>query len=247
MANTSGYPPPAGWEDSLLQQLGAPSTAANKQFFDDWAVAEHGTGTAGWGGTGPGEGAGAYNPFNTTLDEPGATSGNSVGVKNYPSWQVGEQATVSTLQQSNMAPILQALQDGSATVTELETAEGQTPWGQEPGWPSNVIPATGSGGLNTSQGWQNYGIGGASWTGSGSSSGSGNGSNTNSTALLTSAPWGGLLGSQIEEAVFMILGIALVIVGLVITFKSGNEDNPNDAPVAKKASHAEEAAELAAA
>jgi hypothetical protein len=33
----------------------------------------------------------------------------------------------------------------------------------------------------------------------------------------------------------------------VITFKSGNEDNPNAAPVAKKASHAEEAAELAAA
>jgi len=242
MANTSGYPPPAGWEDSLLQQLGAPSTAANKQFFDDWAVAEHGTGTAGWGGTGPGEGAGAYNPFNTTLDEPGATSGNSVGVKNYPSWQVGEQATVSTLQQSNMAPILQALQDGSATVTELETAEGQTPWGQEPGWPSNVAPATGSGGLHFPT---NVGYGTSTVTGGTTTSASPATSAT--TPLVTSAPWGGLLGSQIEEAVFFLLGAALVIVGLVITFKSGNEDNPNAAPVAKKASHAEEAAELAAA
>ena len=66
MAKYSGVPP-AGWESSLLQQLGDPDTQASEQFFDDWAVAEHGTGTAGWGGTGPGEGAGAYNPFNTTL------------------------------------------------------------------------------------------------------------------------------------------------------------------------------------
>jgi hypothetical protein len=234
MANTSGYPPPAGWEDSLLQQLGAPSTAANKQFFDDWAVAEHGTGTAGWGGTGPGEGAGAYNPFNTTLDEPGATSGNSVGVKNYPSWQVGEQATVSTLQQSNMAPILQALQGGSATVTELETAEGQTPWGHEPGWPSNVAPATGSGGLNFPT---NVGYGTSTVTGGTTTSASPATSAT--TPLVTSAPWGGLLGSQIEEAVFFLLGAALVIVGLVITFKSGNEENP-----VKEAAHG---AEIAAA
>jgi hypothetical protein len=56
-----------------------------------------------------------------------------------------------------------------------------------------------------------------------------------------------LYGSQIEEAVFFLLGAALVIVGLVITFKSGNEDNPSTAPVAKEASHAEEGAELAAA
>jgi hypothetical protein len=62
---------------------------------------------------------------------------------------------------------------------------------------------------------------------------------------VTSAPWGGLLGSQIEEAVFFLLGAALVIVGLVITFKSGNEDNPNPAPdVAEKA---ERGAEIAAA
>jgi hypothetical protein len=64
---------------------------------------------------------------------------------------------------------------------------------------------------------------------------------------MTSAPWGGLLGSQIEEAVFFLLGAALVIVGLVITFKSGDEDNSAPAPVAKEASHAEEGAELAGA
>jgi hypothetical protein len=77
--------------------------------------------------------------------------------------------------------------------------------------------------------------------------GSSSSSTPTSTALLTAAPWGGLLGSQIEEAVFFLLGAALVIVGLVITFKSGNEDNPSAAPMAKEASHAEEGAELAAA
>jgi hypothetical protein len=59
------------------------------------------------------------------------------------------------------------------------------------------------------------------------------------TPLVTSAPWGGLLGSQIEETVFFLLGAALVIVGLVITFKSGNEENP-----VKEAAHG---AEIAAA
>jgi hypothetical protein len=42
----------------------------------------------------------------------------------------------------------------------------------------------------------------------------------------------------------MILGIALVIVGLIITFKSSGGDTN---PVAKEAGHAEEGAELAAA
>jgi hypothetical protein len=94
-------------------------------------------------------------------------------------------------------------------------------------------------------GWQGLGYGPTpvASTNPGSSSSS----TPASTALLTAAPWGGLLGSQIEEAVFFLLGAALVIVGLVITFKSGNEDNPSAAPMAKEASHAEEGAELAAA
>jgi len=53
-------------------------------------------------------------------------------------------------------------------------------------------------------------------------------------------------GEANRELVFL-LGAALVIVGLVITFKSGNEDNPNAVPVAKETRHAEEGAELAAA
>jgi hypothetical protein len=240
MAKYSGVPP-AGWESSLLQQLGDPDTQASEQFFDDWAATEHAGSLNTWGTEGTGM---AYNPFSTTLQEPGAVPGNSVGVENYTSWEQGESATVQTLEQANMSPLQQALHSGSATEAELEQAEAQTPWGQEASWASGT-PRFGGGtsspfnfsGLTK---WTNY-TGNTGNTGSGS----GTGATSATEPLVTSAPWGGLLGSQIEEAVFFLLGAALVIVGLVITFKSGNEDNPNPAPdVAEKA---ERGAEIAAA
>jgi len=218
MAKSQGVPP-TGWESSLLQQLGDPDTQASEQFFDDWAQTEHGN-TKVWGTNGTGM---AFNPFDTTLDEPGAVPGNSVGVKNYPNWTTGEAATVSTLEQANMSPLQQALQSGSATEAELEQAEAQTPWGQESSWASGTPRfGGGSGGLSFPT---NVGYGTSTVTG-GNSTGSGGGATSATTPLVTSAPWGGLLGSQIEEAVFFLLGAALVIVGLVITFKSGNEENP---------------------
>ena len=233
MAKSQGVPP-AGWESSLLQQLGDPDTQASEQFFDDWAQTEHGN-TKVWGTNGTGM---AFNPFDTTLDEPGAISGNSVGVKNYPNWTTGEAATVSTLEQANMSPLQQALQSGSATEAELEQAEAQTPWGQESSWASGTPRfGGGSGGLSFPT---NVGYGTSTVTGGNSDSGSSTPATSATTPLVTSAPWGGLLGSQIEEAVFFLLGAALVIVGLVITFKSGNEEN------AVK-TEAEHGAELAAA
>lgn len=41
--------------------------------------------------------AGRFNPLNTTHDMPGATDFNSVGVKNYASFQDGVEATAETL------------------------------------------------------------------------------------------------------------------------------------------------------
>ena len=238
MAKYSGVPP-TGWESSLLQQLGDPDTQANEQFFDDWASTEHAGSLKTWGTNGTGM---AFNPFSTTLEEPGATPGNSVGVENYTSWQQGETATVSTLEQANMSPLQTALHSGSATETELEQAESQTPWGQESSWASGTPrfgdPNSTSSGSSTLQNWQNIA---PSFNGQtlGTTAPSSSTTPASSTALLTSAPWGGLLGSQIEEAVFFLLGAALVIVGLVITFKSGNEENP-----VKEAAHG---AEIAAA
>jgi len=42
-------------------------------------------------------GKASFNPLNTTLWRPGSTNYNSVGVKNYPSFDVGVEATASTL------------------------------------------------------------------------------------------------------------------------------------------------------
>ena len=252
--------PPAGWEASLLQQVGAPVTAANKQFFDDWYEAEHGpTGYSG------GSNGGLNNAFDTTVSGPGSEvmaygAAHVAGVQEFPTWQVGAAANAQTLEQTGSGPgnntaLLNALQSGNMTVAQLENVETtQTHWGQESGWPSDaVIPTqgtigTGSGSPLNLNGWQGLGYGPTPVALAAGTPGSATAPATSATTpLVTSAPWGGLLGSQIEEAVFFLLGAALVIVGLVITFKSGNEDNPNAAPVAKEAGHAEEGAELAAA
>ncbi len=151
MAGGQGLPPP-GWEKELLSRLNAPDVKANEQFFDDWAAEEHGSGASSWGGRNEG---GAYNPFDTTLGAadaqqpwyvgeaetgqyPGSIYNTSAGVMSYDDWQIGEDATAATLEQTNMAPILDALQSGQASVSQLESAEGQTPWGKVSSWPSNA-------------------------------------------------------------------------------------------------------------
>ena len=71
------------WAALLLSSLGAPQCQDNLTVLVAWQVAE---------GT-----AAAYNPLATTHDMPGATAFNSVGVRNFPSVEVGLQATVETL------------------------------------------------------------------------------------------------------------------------------------------------------
>lgn len=74
--------PDTFWRD-VLKQLGAPATKANIDSLKGWAAVE---------GT-----KAAYNPLATTLDEPGATQFNSVGVRNYPTPAIGAKATADTL------------------------------------------------------------------------------------------------------------------------------------------------------
>jgi peptidoglycan hydrolase CwlO-like protein len=71
------------WAALLLSELGAPQCRDNLTVLVAWQVAE---------GT-----AAAHNPLATTHDMPGSTSFNSVGVRNFPSVEVGLQATVETL------------------------------------------------------------------------------------------------------------------------------------------------------
>lgn len=67
----------------LLPKVGAKATKRNLWAVVSWCQAEGGSA--------------AFNPLNTTLDRPGATNYNSVGVKNYTSLAQGVEATAATL------------------------------------------------------------------------------------------------------------------------------------------------------
>lgn len=73
---------------AILAGIGAPDTQANAQSVADWIAIEQG---------GKWPPSASFNPMNTTLAEPGATSFNSVNVRNYTSWQQGIAATDQTL------------------------------------------------------------------------------------------------------------------------------------------------------
>jgi murein DD-endopeptidase MepM/ murein hydrolase activator NlpD len=77
----------AEFATSLLAGLGAPLTEGNVKALTTWMRFEGGH----W------KNSANYNPLNTTLTVPGATSMNSVGVKAYANWNEGLQATISTL------------------------------------------------------------------------------------------------------------------------------------------------------
>jgi len=156
---------PAGWIVQLLRALNAPLTPDNFQFAEQWFQEEHGGPSPNpQEQTGGYDQGGAYNPWDTTLQEPGSTTYNSVGVQNYPDWQTGIKATVDTLLDSSpsygYAAIVQALRSG-ASLTQLESVEDASSWGTA--FPSGVydipIPArdvqtgdyagpTGTGGFN---------------------------------------------------------------------------------------------------
>jgi murein DD-endopeptidase MepM/ murein hydrolase activator NlpD len=86
-ANMSGSGSQAEFATSLLTGLGAPLTEGNVKALTTWMRFEGGH----W------KNSAKYNPLNTTLTVPGATSMNSVGVKAYANWNEGLQATISTL------------------------------------------------------------------------------------------------------------------------------------------------------
>ena len=193
---------PAGWEASFLQKIGAPDNPTSEQFLDSWYLAEHGGLDSNPQGYSGGSFGGLNNLFDTALPGPGSVTmaygpAHDAGIQEFPNWQVGEAANASTLEQANMAPLLTALRSGTASLTDLETAEGQTQWagtagGQEPNWPSGKVPTSGtigkgSGGLHFPT---NVGYGTSTVTGGNSDSGSSTPATSATTPLVTSAPWG---------------------------------------------------------
>jgi hypothetical protein len=102
------------WATDLLGQLGLPVTAENVKALGAWAQAE---------GT-----KASFNPLATTQSMPGATSFNSVGVRNYASYADGIRATAQTLTNGHYPNILAALQAGSSAVA-VARAVAASPWG----------------------------------------------------------------------------------------------------------------------
>jgi len=98
----------------VLAGIGAPTTAENIRAMTAWMQAEGGTA--------------AFNPMNTTQPASGATDYNSVGVKNFTSWQQGVQATIQTLQNGHYPNIIAALQQGN-NAGAVAAAVGASPWG----------------------------------------------------------------------------------------------------------------------
>jgi hypothetical protein len=116
-ATTTSFTPTADrtqWATDLLNRLGLPVTSENVKAMTAWAQAE---------GTKAG-----YNPLATTQSMPGASSFNSVGVKNYASYADGLEATAKTLTNGHYTNILAALRAGTSAVA-VGRAVADSPWG----------------------------------------------------------------------------------------------------------------------
>lgn len=138
-----------GWENRILQGLGIKNPSPNaRQSLDIWATQEGGAGIANnaW-----------FNPFNTTLQEPGSTAINSVGVQAYTSEAQGIQATISTLQGGYYTSIVGDLSSGASP---QQTGHDilASPWGTST-WGTSVAPGVASSNNQSSGGnWFTNGL-----------------------------------------------------------------------------------------
>lgn len=108
------------WETDILGAIPAPASPNNIAKMDAWNKCE--------GNKSGASGLPINNPFNTTLDFGGGRSVNSAGVKAYPTWQVGVQATVQTLRSGRYRGIVSNLQsDGPGS--QFASAVGNSGWG----------------------------------------------------------------------------------------------------------------------
>ena len=105
--------------EALISALGYPLTKLSVQDVMSWEQAEGGA----WNG------GAKYNPLNTTEPMTGATDFNSVGVKNYTSWDQGLAATVKTLTNGHYTDILNDLAIGGTQDFGVDV--GNSPWGTE--------------------------------------------------------------------------------------------------------------------
>jgi hypothetical protein len=103
--------------DETFKKLGITPTDEKLKFFMAWRQAEGGKA--------------ANNPFNTTktMREEGITNYNSVGVKNYPTIDVGILATVNTLKLKYYQDLMNKLNNNMVTAEELANSPDLKTWG----------------------------------------------------------------------------------------------------------------------
>lgn len=99
---------------SVLKCLGAQPTKGNMSFMYAWRQSEGGQAD--------------NNPFNTTMKMKGATNYNSVGVKNYRSFEDGVKATCKTLKLSYYTDIVNGLKN-DVGLYELSRMNSLKKWG----------------------------------------------------------------------------------------------------------------------
>ena len=106
---------PVQWGRDFLTKLGMPITGENIRVMKAWQQAE---------GT-----AAQFNPLATTQSGfSGETRFNSVGVKNYTSYEDGLAANVKAITNGLYGNILNALQGGNSADAVAQAIE-QSPWG----------------------------------------------------------------------------------------------------------------------
>jgi hypothetical protein len=106
---------PVQWAQDFLTKLGAPVTASNVQAVSAWEQAE---------GT-----KASFNPLATTQGGyTGETQFNSVGVKNFATYQDGIDANVKVITNGLYGNILAALQQGTSAM-DVAKAITSSPWG----------------------------------------------------------------------------------------------------------------------
>jgi hypothetical protein len=105
---------PVRFAHDFLARLGMPRSAENVRAIIAWQQAE---------GT-----RARFNPLATTQPWPGATNFNSVGVKNFASYEDGLAANVDVIRNGRYENILAALRRGTSA-EEVARAIADGPWG----------------------------------------------------------------------------------------------------------------------
>lgn len=126
--------PRSRWSIALLREMKLPVTPDNIRFINAWQQAE---------GT-----RASFNPLATTMRWNGATTFNSVGVRNYASYEDGIKATAATLRLGYYTTLVSAMRSGKSAVSIASNIDALKTWGTGRGV-LNVLTG-GGGGAGTS-------------------------------------------------------------------------------------------------